>query len=307
MLAKKTVGFRFLLSQAIVDILILLQFGMLPGVIILLQKSFIPKSLDWWLHIYMDGVWWVMCYHFILIAWSRFAAVWRPLNFRLLKSKFCYTLCLISWLAGFLQSAITHQFDWFAIFWFDPSSYGMTADWIKYSSGGTRIYYLISNGFFIIAPAPLYACACGVMLNQQRATVHNNSRAAPTRGNVMDHNQHQQQQTRTNGERQMRVEKRLIVPCAISSVLFAFGQVIINLGVADGKWIGWSVMVVFSANASVNPILLLAFSSVIRKQLSSFLRKSADSILPSSNIAQLSRSHRVSSILPHSNDIILNA
>ena len=292
-LAKKTVGFRFLLSQAIADMHIMLQFGVLPGIIILLKKSFIPTSFDWWLHMYMDGVWWAMCYHFILIAWSRFVAIWRPFYFRALKTSFCYCLCLAMWMAGFLQSVIFHQFRWFAIFWFDPASYGMTADWAKYSNDGTKIYYLISNGFFIVAPAPLYACACGVLWRQKRASLRNvQGEGTQRRSNAAGN--HEQQR---NGERQMRAENRLLIPCAINSLLFAFGQIVINMGVADGKWIGWSVMVVFSANSFVNPVLLLAFSSVVRKQLWAFVKKSG-SVFPSSNNALLERS-RISSILPH--------
>ena len=66
-------GFRFLVSQTVGDLLLFVQFGIAPGIVILRQESFFSTYLPrFWLHVLMDTVWFGMCLHYPLVAWSRY-------------------------------------------------------------------------------------------------------------------------------------------------------------------------------------------------------------------------------------------
>uniref|UniRef100_A0A1I7XLM0 mRNA_cap_enzyme domain-containing protein n=1 Tax=Heterorhabditis bacteriophora TaxID=37862 RepID=A0A1I7XLM0_HETBA len=108
-IAGEITGFRFLISQALTDVLLLIQFGVWPGIIILCQKEFIPISLRWHLHVYLDFTWWAMAYHYTVIAWSRYAAVQWPSWFRTLPYGTSILICAFPWFFGLLQSMVEHQ------------------------------------------------------------------------------------------------------------------------------------------------------------------------------------------------------
>uniref|UniRef100_A0A914D298 G-protein coupled receptors family 1 profile domain-containing protein n=1 Tax=Acrobeloides nanus TaxID=290746 RepID=A0A914D298_9BILA len=75
-------------------------------------------------------------------------------------------------------------------------------------------------------------------------------------------------------QRSLSIETRLLIPCIINTVLFVVGQICITLcSRYFGKWINWSVLVIFATNSFVNPVLYLCFSSVIRRHLFADCRK----------------------------------
>uniref|UniRef100_A0A914YF94 G-protein coupled receptors family 1 profile domain-containing protein n=1 Tax=Panagrolaimus superbus TaxID=310955 RepID=A0A914YF94_9BILA len=63
------------------------------------------------------------------------------------------------------------------------------------------------------------------------------------------------------------VEARLIIPCIFNSVVFIIGQVVITIGTGEGKWATWTVLLLFSCNSAVNPVLLVLFSAIIRNKI----------------------------------------
>ncbi|PIO68519.1 hypothetical protein TELCIR_09693, partial [Teladorsagia circumcincta] len=136
------VGFRFLISQAITDVLLLIQFAIWPGITILCQDELIPVESRWHVHIYLDFTWWAMVYHYTVVAWSRWAAVQWPNWFRVLSPTTCVAICALPWIAGLVQSIVEHQFKWFVPLYFNPDRYGMDADWVKYNAYGTNTYYM---------------------------------------------------------------------------------------------------------------------------------------------------------------------
>ncbi|VDL63489.1 unnamed protein product [Nippostrongylus brasiliensis] len=249
------VGFRFLISQAITDVLLLIQFAIWPGITILCHDEILPTGTRWYVHIYLDFTWWAMVYHYTVVAWSRWAAVQWPNWFRVLSPATCMVICAIPWTIGLVQSILEHQFDWFVPLHFNPDRYGMDADWVRYETSGTHAYYMICNVVLMVLPFPFYAAALIVLFQRQaertiKARMRTSRGAPPTLLSI---------------QRQMSIETRLLVPCIINTVLFVVGQIFISLCSKHGKWMNWAVMVVFAANSLVNPLLYLFFSSVIRK------------------------------------------
>ncbi|ETN76452.1 hypothetical protein NECAME_11652 [Necator americanus] len=256
------VGFRFLISQAVTDILLLIQFAVWPGITILCQNEILPVGVRWHVHIYLDFTWWAMVYHYTVVAWSRWAAVQWPNWFRVLPSSTCFCICAVPWLAGLTQSIVEHQFDWFVPLYFNPERYGMDSDWARYNGYGTNTYYMICNVVLMVLPFPLYAAALIKLFRRQTektisefSDFEQSENWAPYHFIFIHH----------NPRRQMSIETRLLVPCIINTILFVVGQIFISQCSKHGKWMNWAVMVVFTANSLVNPLLYLFFSSVIRK------------------------------------------
>jgi hypothetical protein len=268
-MSKDIVGFRFLISQSITDILLLIQFAIWPGLVILTQNEILPYEWRWYAHLYLDFTWWAMVYHYPIVAWSRLAAVQFPNWFRTLKPKKCMAICSIAWIFGLIQSIVEHQFSWFQPLYYDPKMYGLTTDWFAYNSHGTATYYMIFNVSSMILPFPFYGVALYVLFTRQKRQMIDPMRVR-IRGNSVA-------STITNGisaQRSLSIETRLLIPCIINTVLFVVGQVFITLcSKYTGKWISWSVMVIFAANSFVNPVLYLCFSSVIRRHLFTDCRK----------------------------------
>ncbi|CAD6186626.1 unnamed protein product [Caenorhabditis auriculariae] len=263
-MASEIVGFRFLISQAFTDVLLMFQFGIWPGIVILTQNEIIAESWRWHVHIYLDFTWWAMVYHYTVIAWSRLAAVQWPNWFRTLPYGTCVTICALPWFAGLLQSLVEHQFDWFEPLYYSPSKYGMDSDWERYEARGTNAYYMVCNVILMVLPFPLYAAALGVLFKRQRNR-NLELRSKYTRSPVCA--------ASYAAQRQLSIETRLLVPCIINTVLFVVGQIFISQSSKHGKWMNWAVMVVFATNSFVNPLLYLFFSSVIRKGVISDCRK----------------------------------
>ncbi|KAK5982907.1 hypothetical protein GCK32_020746, partial [Trichostrongylus colubriformis] len=64
---------------------------------------------------------------------------------------------------------------------------------------------------------------------------------------------------------------RLLLPCVINMFVFIVGQVVITHGTGEGKWAGFTVMLVFCTNSALNPLLLLVCSRSIRRQVLALL------------------------------------
>uniref|UniRef100_A0A914UQX1 G-protein coupled receptors family 1 profile domain-containing protein n=1 Tax=Plectus sambesii TaxID=2011161 RepID=A0A914UQX1_9BILA len=257
-LCREIVGFRFLISQGFADIFLMVQFGVWPGIVILMQDEVFPVEIRWHVHIYLDFTWWAMVYHYPIVAWSRLAAIYWPNWFRCLKHRPCLLIVSIAWITGLLQSLIEHQFPWFVSLYFDPKAYGMNADWAKYSADGTAQYYLLINVTSMILPFPFYGAAIYILLRRQDKQLispNRKRRSVSTSSTIQ-------------AQRQISIETRLLIPCIINTILFVVGQLCINIGSrVEGKWVKWLVMVILAANSFVNPLLYLTFSSVIRRQL----------------------------------------
>ncbi|KAE9552802.1 hypothetical protein FO519_003989 [Halicephalobus sp. NKZ332] len=262
-MSKDIVGFRFLISQSITDVLLLIQFGIWPGLVILSQNEILPVEWRWYVHLYLDFTWWSMVYHYPIVAWSRLAAVQFPNWFRTLKPKKCFLICSIAWIVGLIQSIVEHQFPWFEPLYYDPTHYGLRTNWTAYNSNGTGTYYMVFNVSSMILPFPFYGIALYVLFTRQKRQLIDPMRVR-VRGNSVA-------STITNGisaQRSLSIETRLLIPCIINTVLFVVGQVCITLCAKyEGKWMNWTVMILFATNSFVNPVLYLCFSSVIRRHL----------------------------------------
>ncbi|PAV67096.1 hypothetical protein WR25_24633 [Diploscapter pachys] len=248
-MAHEIVGFRFLISQSFTDILLMIQFGVWPGIVILANNEILPTEIRWHVHVYLDFTWWSMVYHYTIVAWSRWAAVQWPNWFRTLPTGTCIVICALPWFAGLMQSFVEHQFEWFEILYYSPERFGMASDWYRYMMNGTHVYYMICNVVLMLLPFPLYAAALAVLFRRQRKR-HTELR---TRCSQFTSS------TSCQAQRQLSIETRLLVPCIINTVLFVVGQIFITHCSKHGRWMNWAVMLVFAANSFVNPLLYLFF------------------------------------------------
>ncbi|CAO4379876.1 unnamed protein product [Caenorhabditis nigoni] len=242
---KEIVGYRFLISAGCSDLLLLVNYGIWPGLTILMKSEIIPKSWRTWQQLYLDWAWFSMVSHYSVVSWSRWMAIRKPLDFRNQRRKTSYSLCALCYLVALILVLCTHFQPWYVTFYYEPSSYGMLAEnFPLYLSGGQSALFLAFHIAAIVPPIVFYGWSITLLYNR-RAKM------------LLGH-----QQTVQNS-----IETRLLMPCLINVVTFIIGQVLITVGTGEGKWAGYTVMVLFAANSALNPFLLLICSKTLRKQV----------------------------------------
>ncbi|KAK6039099.1 hypothetical protein COOONC_23396 [Cooperia oncophora] len=122
----------------------------------------------------------------------------------------------------------------------------LAEDFDLYLSGGQSTMFFICHLMAIIPPVILYTWTITILVKRRRLMT-----ASKTL-------------TRTLNS---RVESRLLLPCIINMAVFIVGQVVITIGTGEGKWAGFTVMLVFCSNSALNPILLLVCSKSIRRHV----------------------------------------
>ncbi|KAI6190141.1 hypothetical protein M3Y97_00084700 [Aphelenchoides bicaudatus] len=255
---KEIVGFRFLFSASIADILLLFNYTIWPGLTILFKSEIIPRWSRHWVQFYLDWVWFSMCLHYIAIAWSRFAAIKYSLRFRIQSRTFSYSLCACCYVGALIQVLCTHFTPWYTVFYFDPEFYGMLSEnFPKYLNEGQSLFFACFHFLMILIPAAFYGVALFLLLRHRKNGILA-KKQTPKRVK--------------SSSKQARAEARLIIPCILNSIVFLIGQVAITLGTGEGKWATWTVLVLFAINSAVNPILLLMFSAIIREKVLQFFR-----------------------------------
>ncbi|GMS87706.1 hypothetical protein PENTCL1PPCAC_9881 [Pristionchus entomophagus] len=116
---KEIIGFRYLISMAVADILCMVQYAFLNGLAILTKSRLF----------YTDYAWFAYCFHLPLIAWSRFLAIFSPHTFRLQSRRTSFSLCLIvGWIAPLILECATHFHPFITTFYYEPAVYGMVND-----------------------------------------------------------------------------------------------------------------------------------------------------------------------------------
>ncbi|KAI6213331.1 hypothetical protein M3Y94_00137800 [Aphelenchoides besseyi] len=252
---KDIVGFRFLFSAAIADIFLLFNYSIWPALTILFKSEIISKWMRHWVQMYLDLMWFSMCYHYLLIAWSRFAAIKFASSFRTLSKRFSYGLCVLVYIIAFIQVLATHFQPWYVVFYFEPSEYGMLCeDFPKYLNEGQSLFFATFHFIMIVIPAAFYIWALIVLYEYNKRRSGNLFHKTSTAGNGAK-------------AKTTRTEIRLMVPCALNTLVFIVGQVVITIGTGSGKWSTLSVLLLFTANSAVNPFLFFVFSSVIREKV----------------------------------------
>ncbi|WKY09981.1 hypothetical protein Q1695_002378 [Nippostrongylus brasiliensis] len=245
---KVVIGYRFLISAGFSDIVLLVNYGIWPGLTILLKSEMIPTWGRHWLQLYLDWAWFAMVWHYTVVGWSRWSAIRSPIAFRAQSRKRSYTICAFCYIIALIQVLATHFQPWYVTFYYEPSSYGMLADDFElYLTGGQSMMFLTFHLIAIIPPIIFYTWTLALLLKRRRIAMNNANSAV--------HVAHS------------HIESRLLLPCLLNMVVFIFGQVVITNGTGEGKWAGFSVMLVFCTNSALNPWLLLLCSASIRRQL----------------------------------------
>ena len=108
---KDITGFRFLFSASIADMLLLINYSFWPGLTILFKSEILPISSRHWVQMYLDFAWFSMCYHYMIIAWSRFAAIKYPNTFRIQSRLFSYGLCIACYIVAFIQVSFRNDYN----------------------------------------------------------------------------------------------------------------------------------------------------------------------------------------------------
>uniref|UniRef100_A0A914C0X4 G-protein coupled receptors family 1 profile domain-containing protein n=1 Tax=Acrobeloides nanus TaxID=290746 RepID=A0A914C0X4_9BILA len=257
--SKDITGFRFLFSASLADMLLLINYSLWPGILILCKSEIIAIWMRHWLQMYLDWAWFSMCYHYMIIAWSRFAAIKFPNYFRLQPKLASYSICAACYIVALIQVLSTHFQPWYVTFYYEPSHYGMLSeDFHKYLSEGQSLFFFTFHLLMMIIPVFFYSWAIVLMIKHKKGgllqRIPSLKSGAP--------------------QGQSNVEARLIIPCIFNSIVFIIGQVFITTGTGEGKWATWTVMLLFSANSAVNPLLLIVFSAIIRENLLRIFRLS---------------------------------
>ncbi|KAI6223673.1 hypothetical protein M3Y99_01442300 [Aphelenchoides fujianensis] len=250
---QEIVGFRFLFSAAIADMLLLFNYAIWPSMTILFKSEILPKWTRHWIQFYLDWVWFAMVQHYLLIAWSRFAAIRWPASFRVQSRRLSYSLCFGVYVSALIQVCLTHWQPFYVLFYFEPSHYGMLCeDFEKYLNDGQSLFFATFHCIFVLLPTLFYVWALLLLLKHRRSGVlfQKTSKAGGVKTKAS----------------QSRTETRLLVPCALNTIIFVIGQVVITIGTGEGKWATWTVLLLFTANSAVNPVLLLCFSTLIREK-----------------------------------------
>nr|CDQ03536.1 Bm2555, isoform a [Brugia malayi] len=169
------------------------------------------KHLSGKFQIYLDTTWFSMCYHTLLVAWTRYVAICRPCQFRKQRNSTIYISCLMC----YVISLIAYFQPWYVTFYYEASAYGMVAEDIQlYLDGGKSQFFVIYHLLIFIGTFSLY--------------------------------------------------RLLILPCICNAIVFLIGQVVITVGISEGRWTIWLILVLFTLTASTDSVTLLIFSGTVR-------------------------------------------
>ncbi|KAF8383003.1 hypothetical protein PRIPAC_72145 [Pristionchus pacificus] len=243
--SKEIIGFRYLLSSAVADILCMVQYGLLDGIAILTKSPLVGVEGRSLLQLYMDWVWFACCFHLPLIAWSRLHAIYAPHSFREQKQWMSYAVCGgLAWLLSLVICCATHWQPFYVRFYFEPAVYGMLADdFPKYQKDGHSHMFVGIHILVVVLPIVFYSLTIALLI-KHRSFV----------GAVQPE----------KGSRRQSVETKLIVPCILGTIVFVIGQVAITIGTGSGPWATWTICFLFFLNSALQPVLLVMFSPFLR-------------------------------------------
>uniref|UniRef100_A0A158Q877 7TM_GPCR_Srx domain-containing protein n=1 Tax=Elaeophora elaphi TaxID=1147741 RepID=A0A158Q877_9BILA len=166
-------GFRYLFSSSINNMFLLLNYALFPGMLILFKKQ-MPAFGRRLCQVYFDTMWFSMCYHTLLVAWTRYEAVCHPCQFRKQRNSTTYVLCLMCYVIAFIQSMIVYFQPWYVTFYYEASAYGMIAeDTDLYLGGGKSRFFIIFHLIIFVSTFSLYSCALFLLFKYSRQTRNN--------------------------------------------------------------------------------------------------------------------------------------
>ncbi|GMS99415.1 hypothetical protein PENTCL1PPCAC_21590, partial [Pristionchus entomophagus] len=244
--SKEVIGFRYLLSSAVAECQVMIQYGLLNGIAILTKSPLINTASRKWMHLWIVWAWFNYCFHMPLIAWSRLHAIYAPHSFRGQRQWMSYGICVVfAWLLSFIISASTQWQPWFVTFYFEPAAYGLLAeDFIKYQRDGEAQIYLGIHIFVVVLPIVFYSATIALLI-KHRAFI---ASVKPEKG----------------GNKKQSVESKLLVPCILHTTIFVLGQVAITIGTGSGPWATWTIAFIFFLNSALSPVLLVVFLPTLR-------------------------------------------
>uniref|UniRef100_A0AC34RR81 G-protein coupled receptors family 1 profile domain-containing protein n=1 Tax=Panagrolaimus sp. JU765 TaxID=591449 RepID=A0AC34RR81_9BILA len=252
-LAKKFFGFKLIIGQSLIDVLLLFQFGIWPGIVCLTKNTLIPVEYKTYAHVYLDTTWFSMCYMTVIIALSRLFCIIFPLSFWKIATKYCYAMYALAYSTAFIQSVIVHLTDWFVCLYYDPEVYGTTGDFAKYQNVGTALYYHIVNFSVVGSYVLCYLSVVVILLARKRQLLtflFGSSSTSDKKSNLSQN-----------------VELRLMIPCMATALLFIIGQILINGSLGTTKWTGYFVMIIFSFQSLCPPVLRFLFSPSLKNEV----------------------------------------
>uniref|UniRef100_A0A8R1TMS8 G-protein coupled receptors family 1 profile domain-containing protein n=1 Tax=Onchocerca volvulus TaxID=6282 RepID=A0A8R1TMS8_ONCVO len=268
--SRRIICFVYLLSSSINNMILLTNYALWPGILIIAKKR-VPKNGRRLYQIYFDAMWFSMCYHTLLIAWTRYAAICRPVQFRKLKISTIYISCLMCYVIAFVQSTIAYFQPRYVTFYYEASVYGIIAEDIKlYLEGGKAQFFFIFHLLIFIGTFFFYGCALFVLVKykwqNRKITIQNTA-------DLPDAERRKKWSVVSNASNILQAESKLIMPCTCNAVVFVIGQVVLTVGISEGRWTLWLILVLFTLNASVDSVTLLIFSKTVRNTALAVLRE----------------------------------
>ncbi|VDK56219.1 unnamed protein product [Anisakis simplex] len=155
-LTKDYITFSFFAQQSFAEVLLLFQYGIWEGAVILANSEITTPHERIYVYVLTNWTWWASSYLSVAVPTTRLLCVVAPVTFRRLTAQLCHLICLAVWLIALLQSYAATLFPWFSGMYFDPRSYGMVADRVKYAYSGTETYYLTFNILVIFSNLTIY-------------------------------------------------------------------------------------------------------------------------------------------------------
>ncbi|CAG9535930.1 unnamed protein product [Cercopithifilaria johnstoni] len=268
--SHSTTGFLYLLSSSINNMFLLINHAFNPGILILLKKQ-TPIYGRRLFQTYSDSMWFSMCYHILLLSWTRYAAISRPCQFRKQQNFTVYMLCFMCYVIALIQSIVLNLQPWYVTFYYEASVYGMVAENIElYLKGGKSQIFFIFHLLIFIATFSLYGCAFFLLFKYNHKFRKNfNNRITP---NAIQPNAIRSWNVFAANNVHMCSETKLILPCICNAIIFVMGQVVITVGINGGRWTTWLTSVLFTLTDAVDSITLLTFSGLVRKSTLIILR-----------------------------------
>ncbi|GMR30820.1 hypothetical protein PMAYCL1PPCAC_01015, partial [Pristionchus mayeri] len=230
---REIIGFRYLLSAAIADILCMVEYAGLNGYAILAKSRLVSVEGRPWLQMYIDYV------------WSRLHSILFPYSFQHQSRRVSYGVSVVlGWIAPMIFECAIHWQPFMTVFYFEPAMYGMLSeDFVRYLTDGQSTLILSINAICGFLPFLFYGIAVILLVKHGI----------------------------TSTSKLQRVEVMLILPCVLASVVFVVGQLAITFGTGSGKWFTWSICALFFGNSALQPLLLIAFSPFVRRGVIRFL------------------------------------
>ncbi|VDK45235.1 unnamed protein product [Anisakis simplex] len=275
-------GFRFIAHYSTADILLLFQYGIWDGIVILTKSEIITRQQRQIVNVFINFTWWSSSYLSIVVTLTRLLSIVIPLKFLRMRMLTSHYICIGTWAIALVQSYTVTLFPWYADIHYNAKGYGMTCNWSAYALSGTQMYYFAFNGFTILTNLLLYVAVMIALLNKtQRRHLNGESRSMGCASSNARKRKIFAVKSLSNmaasfySDKVIKcsrsVELSLLLSCFVNWLIAVIGQIAINLISFDNRWREFIVMLTFMTQCWMNTIMRLFLSAVLLRKVKQIL------------------------------------